>query len=123
MSIHLPIVLAAALKVPWTRVPMYNTIMGLAAGTGLLLIVWFGADLLGRRKIEFDGWAIAFGTLGVILFATGLNMTLTWPIAFIAPWDDIYFGETCLALGTIMSAIAFYLWRRGAELAMNFFTH
>jgi hypothetical protein len=96
---------------------MYNTIMGLAAGAGLLLVVWFGADVLRRRPIEFDGWALAFGIVGLIQFVTGLHMALTWPIAFIAPWDNIYFGETCLAFGTLLSAAAFYLWRRGAELA------
>jgi hypothetical protein len=33
-------------------------------------------------------------------------MTLTWPIAFIAPWDTIYFGETCLAFGPLLLAAA-----------------
>jgi hypothetical protein len=109
--------LAEDLKVPWTQVPMYNTIMGIAAGVGLLLVVWFGADLVRRRPIEWDGWALAFGIVGLIQFLTGLHMSLTWPIAFIAPWDNIYFGETCLAFGTLLLAAAFYLWRRGAELA------
>lgn len=110
-------VVAAGLKVPWTTVPMYNTIMGLAAGVGLLLLVWFGADVLRHRPIEFDGWILAFGIVGLIQFVTGLHMSLTWPIAFIAPWDNIYFGETCLAFGTLLLAASLYLWRRGAELA------
>jgi hypothetical protein len=113
----LPGVMHQALKVPWTTVPMYNTIMGLAAGAGLLLVVWFGADLLRGHPIEFDGWALAFGTVGLLQFVTGLHMTLTWPIAYIAPWDNIYFGETCLAFGTLLLAMALYLWRRGATLA------
>jgi SAM-dependent methyltransferase len=110
-------VLAGGLTVPWTRVPMYNTIMGLAAGVGLLLLVWFGADLLRGRPVEFEGWALAFGIVGLIQFVTGLHMSLTWPIAFIAPWDNIYFGETCLAFGTLLLAAALYLWRRGDALA------
>lgn len=48
------VVLAEALKVPWTQVPMYNTITGLAAGVGLLRVVWFGADLVRRRPVECD---------------------------------------------------------------------
>jgi hypothetical protein len=40
-------------------------------------------------------------------------MTLTWSIAFIAPWDTIYFGATCLAFGPLLLAAALYLWRRG----------
>lgn len=117
MLTGMQIVMAADLKVPWTQVPMYNTIMGIAAGVGLLLVVWFGADIVRRRPVEFDGWALAFGTVGLIQFVTGLHMTLTWPIAFIAPWDNIYFGETCLAFGTLLLAVSLYLWRRGAELA------
>jgi SAM-dependent methyltransferase len=113
----LQVVPIAQLQVPWAQVPMYNTIMGLAAGAGLLLIVWLGADLLRRRPVEFDGWAMAFGTVGLIQFVTGLHMTLTWPIAFIAPWDNIYFGETCLAFGTLLLAAALYFWRRGTALA------
>lgn len=105
-------VILAGLKVPWTRVPMYNTIMGICAGVGLLLVVWFGYELLQGHSIVFEGWALAFGIVGLIMFATGLHMTLTWPIAFIAPWDDIYFGETCLAFGTLLLAVAFYLWKR-----------
>ena len=112
MMVHLPL----ALTVPWAQVPMYNTIMGLAAGTALLLLVWFGADVLRDRPVEYDGWALAFGIVGLLQFVTGLHMTLTWPIAFIAPWDNIYFGETCLAFGTLLLAAAFYLWRRGAAL-------
>lgn len=109
--------LPLALTVPWTQVPMYNTIMGLAAGAALVLLVWFGADLLRDRPIEYEGWALAFGIVGLLQFVTGLHMTLTWPIAFIAPWDNIYFGETCLAFGTLLLAAAFYLWRRSAVLA------
>ena len=107
---------AVSLKVPWDRDPMYNTIMGVAAGVGLLLVVWFGAQLSRRQLIVFEGWALAFGIVGVILFITGLHMTLTWPLSAIAPWDNIYFGEPCLAFGTLLSATAFYLWRRGADL-------
>lgn len=107
---------AVGLKVPWDRVPMYNTIMGVAAGVGLLLVVWFGRRLYGARPIAFEGWALAFGVVGLVLFATGLHMTLTWPLAAIAPWDNIYFGEPSLAFGVLLGAAALYLWRRGSEL-------
>ena len=104
------------LVVPWAQVPMYNTIMGVCTGVGLLLIVWFGYKFYSRQEMVFEGWSLAFGVVGLILFVTGLHMSLTWPIAFIAPWDNIYFGETDLALGTLLLAVAFYLWRRGPEL-------
>lgn len=107
---------SSKLVVPWTQTPMYNTIMGICTGVGLLLIVWFGYKLYNRQEMLFEGWSLAFGIVGAILFVTGLHMTLTWPIAFIAPWDDIYFGEPDLALGTLLLAVAFYLWRRGPAL-------
>ena len=113
---HLAELSASNLKVPWAQDPMYNTIMGVAAGVGLMLVVWFGIQLNGRQPLAFEGWALAFGVVGVILFITGLHMTLTWPLSAIAPWDNVYFGEPCLAFGTLLSVAAFYLWRRGADL-------
>lgn len=111
------LVLASSqLKVPWERVPMYNTLMGIATGVGLLLLVWFGWHLYTRQPVVFEGWALAFGIVGLINFVMGLHMSLTWPIAFIAPWDNIYFGETCLAFGALLLAVALYLWKRGPEL-------
>lgn len=112
-----PVTLSAAdLKVPWDRTPMYNTIMGVAASVGLLLVVRLGTLLYRNRVVAFEGWALAFGVVGLILFVTGLHMSLTWPLAAIAPWDNIYFGEPCLAFGTLLSAAALYLWRRGHDL-------
>jgi uncharacterized membrane protein YGL010W len=55
---------------------MYNTIMGLAAGVGLLLLVWFDADLLRRRSVEFEGRALAFAMVGLIQFVTGLVLVM-----------------------------------------------
>lgn len=106
------------LKINWAEMPTYNTIMALAAGVGLLLIVAFGWQLMKGWPIATEGWAVAFAVLGAILFVTGLHMTLTWPLA---PggfaFDNIIFGEPSLAFGALMLGAALVLWRRGALFA------
>lgn len=111
-----------ALKIDWANMPTYNTIMSVAAGAGLIALVIFARDLFNARRAESplntDGWAIAFGVLGLILSTTGLHMTLTWPLAAGGfPFDNIIFGETSLGFGVLLLGAAFYLWRRGQELA------
>ncbi|WP_308164443.1 DUF981 family protein [Nonomuraea sediminis] len=106
------------MKIDWARMPTYNTIMAVAAGVALLLIVAFGRRLLRGGFMErVDGWALAFGALGAILAVTGLHMTLTWPLAGQGfPFDNIVFGEPCLAFGVLLLTAAFFLWRRGESL-------
>jgi hypothetical protein len=71
----------------------------------------------GRNELNTDGWALVFGVLGFILTATGLHMSLTWPLAAGGfAFDNVIFGETSLAFGVLMLAAAWYLWKRGAEL-------
>jgi len=106
------IVAAGGLKVPWTQTPMYNTLMSVAAGVGLLLVVLLGREIYSGRVIVPEGWSAAFGVLGVILTLTGLHMTLTWPLAHIAHFDNIIFGEPSLAFGTIVMAAAVLLMMR-----------
>ncbi|WP_374118716.1 DUF981 family protein [Streptomyces sp. 8L] len=107
----------AGLKIDWTRMPLYNTIMSLAVGVGLLLVVALGYQLSSKKPIVTDGWALAFGALGLILFATGLDMTLTWPLAGQGfPFDNVIFGEPSLAFGSLLLAGALFLWKRGATL-------
>ncbi|MER5500748.1 MULTISPECIES: DUF981 family protein [unclassified Streptomyces] len=109
---------ASGLKIDWTRMPTYNTIMSVAAGAGLLLLVVLGRQFLASRSaIAPEGWALAFGALGFTLVTTGLHMTLTWPLAGQGfPFDNVIFGEPALAFGVFLLAAAFYLWKRGAEL-------
>ncbi|MEY9215444.1 DUF981 family protein [Thermobifida halotolerans] len=105
------------LEIDWAEMPTYNTVMSLAAGAGLILVVALGRRLLRGDAVEPEGWALAFGVLGVLLSTTGLHMTLTWPLA---PggfaFDNIIFGEPSLVFGVLMLAAAYYLWRRGDRL-------
>ena len=111
--------LAEGLKIDWANMPTYNTIMAVAAGAGLLLVVALMRRMLaGTGELEPTGYALAFGVLGTILTLTGLHMTLTWPLA---PggfaFDNIIFGEPALAFGVLMLAASLFLWRRGEILA------
>jgi len=109
---------AQGLTIDWASMPTYNTIMSVAAGTGLLLVVRLaGLVIAGGRTWRPEGWALAFAVPGFILTTTGLHMTLTWPLAAGGfPFDNIIFGEPSLAFGVLLLAAAFYLWKRGAEL-------
>ena len=104
------------LKIDWANMPTYNTIMAVAVGAGLIGLVMLGRQLLtSPQEVETDGWALTFGVLGGILTATGLHMTLTWPLAAGGfPFDNIIFGETSLGFGVLLLAAALYLWKRGA---------
>ncbi|MGY1839251.1 MULTISPECIES: DUF981 family protein [unclassified Modestobacter] len=104
------------LTIDWENLPTYNTVMSVAGGAGLLLLVALGYLLVKRRAVAFEGWALAFGVLGLILTPTGLHMTLTWPLAPDFPFDNIVFGETSLAFGVMLLATSFYLWKRSASL-------
>jgi hypothetical protein len=105
------------LKIDWAQMPTYNTLMAVAAGAALLLLVGLGHRLGKGHPTEPDGWALAFGVLGLILTATGLHMTLTWPLAGQGfPADNVIFGEPALAFGVMLLAASGYLWRRGAEV-------
>ncbi|MGW1226904.1 DUF981 domain-containing protein [Streptomyces sp. NPDC001478] len=107
---------ASGLKIDWTKMPTYNTIMSVAAGAGLLLVVALGYQLLdSRRTVTPEGWALAFGAIGFTLVTTGLHMTLTWPLAGQGfPFDNVIFGEPALAFGVFLLAGGFYLWKQGA---------
>ena len=72
---------SGGLVIDWTQMPTYNTIMAVAGGVGLILLVRLGRELVrGGPDGGYEGWALAFGVLGGLLTATSLHMTLTWPV-------------------------------------------
>ncbi len=110
---------SGGLKIDWANMPTYNTIMAVAVGAGLVGLVLLGREVQrAAHTVSYEGWALNFAVLGGILFATGLHMTLTWPLApggF--PFDNIIFGETSLAFGALLLAAGLFLWRRGSTMA------
>ena len=108
---------SGGLTIDWTKMPTYNTIMAVATGAALYLLVRFGRELRDDpRALSTDGYAMAFGVVGTILTVTGAHMTLTWPLAAYFPFDNIVFGEPSLAFGVLLLGAAFYAWKRGAAL-------
>lgn len=113
------------MKIDYTNTAIYNTIMAVAVGIALLLIVQFISKLRKNEIAQLDGWAMGFAVPGFILTLTGAHMSLTWPLSKIGfPFDDIIFGEPSLAFGVILLAIAILLWRRSnlymkQEIDMN----
>lgn len=93
---------------------MYNTLMGVAAAAGLLLIVAFGYLVWrGDRPQNLSAWAWTFAPLGLILVVMGAHMSLTWPLkpapASLSPHccaaDNIIFGEPSLFFGALLLSI------------------
>lgn len=74
----------------------YVTLMLINLAAGLTLLagyVYFGVGGSNQRR-----WIPGFGVVGAIALATGLHMTLTWPI----PGSfNIAFGETTVLFGIL----------------------
>jgi uncharacterized membrane protein len=103
------------LKIDWTKMPTYNTIMSVAAGAGLIMVVRLAREVIRDPKaIVAEAWSLGFAVVSVILVTTGLHMTLTWPLAVAFPFDNIIFGEPSLAFGVLLGAASLFLWRRGS---------
>lgn len=108
---------ASGLVIDWTQMTTYNTIMSLAAGAGLITLVYFGRALATQKDLHLESWSMAFAAPGIILFITGMHMTLTWPFAKYFPFDNIIFGEPSFGFGVVLLIAAFYLWKRGRTIA------
>lgn len=92
--------------------PVYNTIMAVGTGVALLLLVAIGARIANGGHIHRSAYAVAIGAIGVILFLTGLHMSLVWPLSGPTAFDNIVFGEPVLALGTMLIAGSYLLGSR-----------
>lgn len=91
---------------------MYNTLMSVAAGVGLLMVVALGKKLWKRTAIAAEGWSLTFGIVGVILTGLGAAVSITWPYKFPGAIDaNIMFGEPAIAFGLLLLAASFYLWQ------------
>lgn len=108
------------MHIEWATTQMYNTIMSIATGVGLLQLVRFGWLLNKGRRVSLEGWSIGFAVSGFILTLLGGAMTLTWPLSKVGfPFDDIIFGEPSLAFGVMLLAGAIILWRMANRLLKN----
>ena len=89
---------------------LYNTIVGLAAGVGLLLVAQLLKQFVEGKKVQPEGFAIAFGITGFIQTVLGLTISVMWPYTKLLH-ANIMLGEPALAFGVLLIAAAFFLWR------------
>jgi len=85
----------------------YLTVMLINMVAGLVLLA--GYVLLGLPQTDQRLWAPGFAAVGLVAIATGLHMTLTWPLRGDKPgleWANVAFGEPTLLLGALFAAAA-----------------
>jgi putative membrane protein len=89
----------------YITVMLANMVAALVLAAGLLVF--------GLSRPHAQAWAPALGAVGLVAFAIGLHMTLTWPITLKGfQWANIAFGETTLLLGAVYLAASVSLAMR-----------
>ena len=97
---------------------VYNELVALTAGAGLVGFAWFIAQLISNKRIDSEGWAGFFGVTGLLLLVMGLHTTLTWPFgAGGFEYANIAFGQPAAAFGALLLFAAVYLFRHRALFA------
>lgn len=99
---------------------VYNELVAVTAGAGLLGFAAFLANLIRNKRIDSEGWAAFFGVTGVLLLVTGLHTTLTWPFGGDGfEYANIAFGQPAAGFGALLVLAAVYLWRHRALFAAD----
>lgn len=82
----------------------YLTVMLLNMVAGLVLL---GVYLVRSNPgTPSPAYSAGFLVVGLVALATGLHMTLTWPLPGRAMWANISFGEPTLMLGALFLGAA-----------------
>ena len=90
---------------------LYNTLVGLAAGVGLLLVAQLLKHLVNGEKVQAEGLALGFGITGFIQIVLGTTISVMWPYTKVLH-ANIMMGEPALAFGTLLAAASFFLWHK-----------
>ena len=97
---------------------VYNELVAVTAGAGLLGFAAFLRNLVRGRRIDSEAWAGFFGVTGVLLLVMGLHTTVTWPFGGDGfEYANIAFGQPAAAFGALLFFAAVYLWRHRAFFA------
>ena len=97
---------------------VYNELVAITAGAGLLGFAAFLATIIGGKRIDSEGWAAFFGVTGGLLVTTGLHTTMTWPFGGNGfEYANIAFGQPAAGFGALLLLAAVYLWRHRALFA------
>lgn len=103
-----------------TYMIMYNTLIAVAAGVGLLGVAGLLRKMQQKEAVVAEGWALLFGVNGFILTVLGFMVSVTWPYNVKGALDaNILFGEPALAFGVLLLAASFYLWRERGALRLD----
>jgi uncharacterized membrane protein len=91
---------------------VYNELVAISAGAGLLGFAWFLVHLIRGKRIDSEGWAAFFGVTGLLLLVLGLHTTVTWPFGGDGfEYANIAFGQPAAGFGALLLFAAVYLWR------------
>jgi uncharacterized membrane protein len=97
---------------------VYNELVAITAGAGLLGFASFLAHLIGKKRIDSEGWAGFFGVTGLLLLVLGLHTTVTWPFGGKGfEYANIAFGQPAAGFGALLLLAAVYLWRHRVQFA------
>ena len=91
---------------------VYNEIIALVAGIGLIGTALFGRMILRKQSPDSEGWALFFGITGLILAILGTISTVTWPYgAGGFEYANVQFSQPAVMFGFLSLLWAVYLWR------------
>ncbi len=91
---------------------VYNELISITAGAGLLGFAKFLSQVIRKERIESEGWAAFFGVTGLLLFVLGLHTTVTWPYGGDGfEYANIAFGQPAVGFGALLLLAGIYLWR------------
>lgn len=97
---------------------VYNEIIALIAGMGLIGTAIFGRAILRKKSPDSEGWAIFFGVTGAILATLGTISTVTWPYGADGfEYANIQFSQPAVLFGFLSLLWAVYLWRHREEFS------
>ena len=97
---------------------VYNELVALTAGAGLLGFAAFLAHLIRGKRIDSEAWAGFFAVTGALLFTLGIHTTVTWPFGGNGfEYANIAFGQPAAGFGALLLVAAVYLWRQRALYA------
>lgn len=97
---------------------VYNELVAITAGAGLIGFAWFLVHLIRGRHVDSEGWAGFFGVTGLLLLVLGLHTTVTWPFGGDGfEYANIAFGQPAAGFGALLVFAAVYLWRQRALFA------
>lgn len=97
---------------------VYNELVAITAGAGLLGFGWFIKHIVRGSRIDSEGWAAFFGVTGLLLLVLGLHTTVTWPFGGDGfEYANIAFGQPAAGFGALLLLAAVYLWRQRALFA------